>query len=196
MSYFTNFPTMVYDLSLSNEPANTVTVRDITKNVRFRKDILDNVLAYQLYEVQDGDTPEKISELVYGTPYYHWIIMLVNERFDYLNDFPMAQREIEALIDKKYGDQKFATRHYETVEIKNSKGTVLLKSGLIVSSTYTFTYVDGAAEITVPNNECAVPVTNYDYEYRKNEEKRQLKILAPETLDEIIYKFRDALGLQ
>lgn len=196
MSYFTNFPTMVYDLSLSNEAPLTVTVRDITENVRFRRDLLDNVLAYQLYDVQDGDTPEKISEMVYGTPYYHWIIMLVNERFDYLNDFPMAQRELEALIDKKYGADKFAVRHYETTEIMNSKGRVLLKAGLVVSSTYTFSYSDGAAEITVPSNECTVPVTNYDYEYRKNEEKRQLKILAPETLDEIIYKFRDALGLQ
>jgi hypothetical protein len=195
MSYFSNFPSQIYDLSLRDELPLTFAVRDITTNVRFRKDILENVLAFEVYDIQDGESPEKISETIYGSPYYHWVIMLVNERYDYLNDFPMAQRELEALIDLKYGDQKFAIKQYETVEIKNSAGRVLLKEGLVVSSTYTFTYYDGGAQVLVPNAQCTVPVTNYDYEFRRNESLRQIKILAPELLDEIILRFREALGI-
>lgn len=196
MSYFTTFPTMVYDFALSNEEQKTIAVRDITTNVRFRKEILDNIVAYEVYDIQDGDTPEKISENVYGTPYYHWILMLVNERFDYLSDFPMAQRELESFIESKYGADQFSIKHYETVEIANTAGKVLLKPGLVVSDQYTFSYTDGNTQVTVPNAQCAVPVTNYDYEFAQNEKKRQLKILAPELLDEIVLKFRSALGLQ
>jgi len=195
MSYFNNFPTFVYDFALSNEDAKTIAVRDITTNVRFRKEVLDLIVSYEIYDIQDGDTPEKISETVYGSPYYHWIIMLINERFDYLADFPMAQRELEAFIENKYGATQFNIKHYETVEVKNTAGKVLLKPGLVVSNAYTFSYTDGNTQVTVPNAECAVPVTNYDYEFAQNEKKRQLKILAPELLDQIVLKFRSSLGL-
>jgi hypothetical protein len=195
MSYFSNFPSQVYDLSLRYEPPLTYAVRDITTNVRFRKDILENVLAFEVYDVQDGESPEKISENLYGSPYYHWVIMLINERYDYLNDFPMAQRELEAMIDLKYGAQKFAIKQYETVEVQNSSGRVLLKPGIVVSSTYTFAYRDLGANIVVPNAECTVPISNYDFEFRRNESLRQIKILAPELLDEIILRFRQALGI-
>lgn len=196
MSYFTNFSTLVYDFALSNEEQKTIAVRDITTNIRFRKDILENIVAYEVYDIQPGDTFERISEKVYGTPYYHWVLMLVNERFDYLADFPMEQRELEAFIFKKYGANQFSIRHYETVEIAKADGTVLLKPGLVVSSQYTFSYSDLGGDVTVPNAECAVPVTNYDYEFAQNEMKRQIKVLAPELLDEIVNKFRTALGLQ
>jgi len=186
---------MLIDLSLSTEEPMTYAVRDITNNVRFRTEILSNILAYEVYDIQDGDTPEKLSEVFYGTPYYHWVIMLVNERYDYLHDFPMAQRELELFIEKKYGDQRFAIAQYETVEIKNSSGTVLLKSGLVVDSNYTFKYFDSGVEITVPSLQCTVPVTNYDVEYRRNENLRQIKVLAPELLDEILLKFREAFGV-
>jgi hypothetical protein len=195
MSYFSNFPSQVYDLSLRYEPPLTFAVRDITTNVRFRKDILENVVAFEVYDIQDGESPEKISENLYGSPYYHWVIMLINERYDYLNDFPMAQRELEGLIDQKYGNQKFAIKQYETVEIKNSSGRVLLKPGLVVSSTYTFSYNDLGANIVVPNAQCTVPISNYDFEFRRNESLRQIKVLAPELLDEIILRFRQALGI-
>jgi hypothetical protein len=196
MSYFTNFPSIVYDFALSNEEQKTINVKDITSNVRFRKDVLENIVAYEVYDIQPGDTFERISEKVYGTPYYHWVLMLVNERFDYLSDFPMDQRELEAFIFKKYGDAQFNIRHYETTEVAKSDGTVLLKPGLVVSSQYTFSYSEGGADILVPNAECTVPVTNYDYEFAQNELKRQIKVLAPELLDEIVNKFRTALGLE
>lgn len=195
MSYFSNFPTLVYDLSLSTEQPKTFLLRDITTNVRFRKEVLQNVLAYEVYDIQDNDTPETLSERFYGSPYYHWVIMLINERYDYLNDFPMAQRELESLIEKKYGAQQFSIAQYETVEIKNTAGRVLLRPGLVVSSVFTFSYVDSGVAITVPNAQCTVPVSNYDLEFRRNESLRQIKVLTPDLLDTILLRFRDALGI-
>ena len=84
--YFANFPKIVYDFDLSNGTDYKV-VTDITRNVRVRKQILENIALYDFYDIAEGETPEIVSEKIYGTPYYHWVIMLVNQRYDYVNDF-------------------------------------------------------------------------------------------------------------
>lgn len=110
--YFANFPKIIYDFDLSNGIDYKI-VTDITRNVRVRKQILENITLYDYYDIGEGETPEIISEKIYGTPYYHWVIMLVNQRYDYVNDFPLTQRELDAYIDEKYGEKKYHVNHYK-----------------------------------------------------------------------------------
>lgn len=110
--YFANFPKIVYDFDLSNGVDYKI-VTDITRNVRLRKQILENISLYDYYDIVEGETPEIISEKIYGTPYYHWVIMLANQRYDYVNDFPLSQLELDAYIDKKYGDKKYHIHDYK-----------------------------------------------------------------------------------
>ena len=107
--YFANFPKIVYDFDLSNGTDYRV-ITDITKNVRFRKNILENITLYDYYDIADGETPEIISEKVYGTPYYHWVIMLANQRYDYINDFPLSQLELDTYLTSKYSYQVNSTQ--------------------------------------------------------------------------------------
>lgn len=109
--YFSNFPTIVYDFNVNGKTDYKV-ITDITRNVRFRKRVLENIALYDEYDIEDGETPEIISEKIYGTPFYHWVIMLVNQRYDYINDFPLTQRELDALVESKYGDAKDHAHHY------------------------------------------------------------------------------------
>jgi hypothetical protein len=110
--YFANFPKIVYDFNLSNGTDYKI-VTDITKNVRIRKQILENISLYDYYDISEGETPEIVSEKIYGTPYYHWVIMLANQRYDYINDFPLSQLELDALIDKRYGNKKYQVHDYK-----------------------------------------------------------------------------------
>jgi hypothetical protein len=110
--YFANFPKIVYDFDLTNGVDYKI-VTDITRNVRLRKQILENISLYDYYDVEEGETPEIISEKIYGTPYYHWVIMLVNQRYDYVNDFPLTQLELDTYIDKKYGSKKYHVHDYK-----------------------------------------------------------------------------------
>jgi hypothetical protein len=57
----------------------------------------------QRLDIRDGDTPEIIADKFYGSPMYHWIVMLTNERYDYVNDFPLPIFELEKHIEDKYG---------------------------------------------------------------------------------------------
>lgn len=125
--YFSNFPKIVYDFDLSNGVDYKI-VTDITRNVRVRKQILENISLYDYYDVQEGETPEMISEKVYGTPYYHWVIMLVNQRYDYINDFPLSQLELDTYIDNKYGDKKYHVHDYKVDGfIKEGINTLVLR---------------------------------------------------------------------
>ncbi len=100
--YFKEFPSFLYDFKREDGSIRTEIVKDITRNIRVKKDILSNITVYDEYDLADGDTPEIIAEKYYGNPEYHWIVMLCNEKFDWLNDFPLTETEITKHIEHVY----------------------------------------------------------------------------------------------
>ena len=171
MSYFSKFPIAVIDFSQLGEEKQEYLISDIITNVRLKSNLLQNLTYYEEYDIQHGETPEMISEKFYGTPLYHWVIMLTNERYDYINDFPMQQKSLEAYIEEKYGASQDSIRHYVTTD------------GYIVNSD--FVNAAGVADAT--------PVTNYEYEIALNEEKRRIKLIEPDILGEVIRQFREIM---
>jgi len=162
--YFQEFPEFLYDFKYGTQTKTSI-VRDITRNVRIRKEVLSTIVLYDEYDIVDGETPEIIAEKVYGNPEYHWIIMLVNEKFDNLSDFPLEEPALQKHIDDLYGAQKSAIRFYEDAR------------GFVVNSNF-------------PG---ATSVTNEDYERRLNEEKRRIKIVPLEVVNTILREFKDLL---
>ena len=161
--YFEKFPQFVYEFNIAGK-TKAMIITDITRNVRFRKEILGNIELYDEYDIKDGETPEIIAEKIYGTSEYHWVIMLVNERFDYIGDFPMTYRNLVKYVEDKYGvGNEHATHHYE-----NSKGYV-------VNS----------------DDPDATSVSNMQYEERINESKRRIKIVSPGLIARVLKQFED-----
>lgn len=162
--YFEDFPNFLYDFDI-NGKRKAIYVKDITRNVRFRRDVLANIAVYDEYDIIDGETPEIIAEKIYGSAEYHWVIMLANERFDYRADFPLDYPRLTAHIEDKYGDQADAIHHYEDA------------NGYVVHS-------------TAPG---AVSVSNRQYEEFENEKKRRIKIISPAVLNTILSNYKDLL---
>lgn len=120
--YFQNFPKIYYDFDTTDNDRSLKILTDITANVRVRKQILEKITQYEEYDIQEGETPELIAEKFYGNPEYHWIIMLLNERYDYVSDYPINQDELEDYIASVYGAENiYDIHHYE-------------KSGLVVEA--------------------------------------------------------------
>ena len=95
--YFKDFPEFIYDFKYgSSSETKTSIVKDITRNIRIKKEVLSNIVLYDEYDIIDGETPEIIAEKFYGNPEYHWIIMLANERFNYITDFPLEEVKVMA----------------------------------------------------------------------------------------------------
>lgn len=162
--YFQDFPNFLYEYDIKGEKQAFV-VTDITRNIRFRRDVLANVTVYDEYDIIDGETPEIIAEKVYGNAEYHWVIMLANNRFDYLNDFPMRVPVLEKYITQKYGELADEIKHYVDA------------NGFIVNST----------------KSGAVSISNRQYEEQLNETKRRIKIVSPKLLDTILKNYKDII---
>lgn len=161
--YFKKFNKIYYDFTVKGKTELSI-LTDITRNVRFRKELLANITSYDEYDIMDGETPEIIAEKVYGNPNYHWVIMLVNERYDYISDFPLSTYELEKHIISTYG----ITGAYDTHHYIDTKGN-------IVHSSY-------------PG---ATSVSNYQYEDELNESKRRIKIVSPKLINIILKNFEE-----
>lgn len=162
--YFANFPTIYYEFEINGE-RKLRTVTDITQNIRVVSSILDSITLYDEYDIRDGETPEILSHKFYGSTFYHWIIMIANNRFNYLEDWPLTIDEFEDYVHKKYGDAVYATRYHVNAD------------GYVVNS-------------TEPG---ATSVSNYDYEQQLNENKRRIKVISPSLLNRILIQFDDLI---
>lgn len=111
--YFSQFPKIYYDFPQDATSSTLQILTDITQNVRVRKQVLENITLYDEYDMLEGETPEIVAEKFYGNPEYHWIIMLVNQRYNYLQDFPMTSYELDQYISDTYGDGIYQVHHYE-----------------------------------------------------------------------------------
>lgn len=138
---------------------------DITRNIRFRRDILSQITVYDEYDIIDGETPEIIAEKVYGNAQYHWIVMLTNDIYDYKKDFPLTQLALDKFVSDKYGEDADAVRHYVNAD------------GHIVNQDYV-----GATQ-----------VTNRQYEEAINESKRRIKLVSKDLIATILKNFKDQL---
>jgi hypothetical protein len=100
--YFKDFPTFLYDFNYGTTENKTSIVVDITRNVRFRKELLSSITYFDEYDIMDGETPEIVAERIYGNAEYHWIVMLANDRTDYLTDFPVEHTTLLKHAATKY----------------------------------------------------------------------------------------------
>ena len=164
--YFQNFPTINYDATGSGNPQ---LVSDILTRVVIRKSIRDRQALFSKYDVFDWETPESIALDLYGKSDYHWIVLLFNKYFDRYYEWPMSIQILQKYVSDKYTNPN-AIHHYETSQ---SSGDTNVK-----------------IKVEVADVPTATPVTNYEYERRLLDKKRQIKIVSPQYLDLFLQEFK------
>lgn len=172
MNYFNRLPKIQYLYTINDEPV-LITIKDIALNVRFKEQYLDKISLFDLYDIEDGETPDSIAAKFYNRPELCWIIMLFNERYDYIKDFPLSSRELERYIDEKYGPDGRGQTH------------------ILFGKEH---WVDYRGFVVEPNSKYAQRVTNYEYEISLNESKRRIKLIRPELVAKITRDFIDSFA--
>ena len=97
MTYFSQFPTLI---TTSN--GKIIAIEDFLRRVGMTHAFRDNTVLLEDYIVSDGETLEAVSNNVYGTPLYHWVILLVNGFTDHRTEWPISNSQIPALVALKY----------------------------------------------------------------------------------------------
>lgn len=174
--YFKSLPRIKYLLDPAQRGSSDVSVllTDITVNVRFKQEVIDKITLYDYFIMKEGETYEIVSERLYGTPEYHWILMLLNDAYDWKKDVALPLLEFEEYIKDKYGslaNAQSTIRHYV-----NSKGFVVDSN-----------YLNEQGQLD------AKPVTVYEWEEAINNDKRKIKIISQEMIDRVLLNFKDLL---
>lgn len=166
---FNEYPVVDYDIKKDGQ---TQAIRNYLKRFSFRESIRDTAASYSEWIVRDEDTPEIIAHKLYGSTHYYWLIMLLNLILDPLFGWPLTDRELYQFVEAKYGAAGIRAHHHwesdDPVEIKD------LPAGIIVDERY----------------HRKVSITNYAYEYNLNEAKRNIKLLKPEYLPDVLSEWQ------
>jgi hypothetical protein len=109
MSFFQNFPTAIFSLNRNEQRIIT----DIFRRVVFTTP--DNTAVILPYVVLDGETPELVSFKLYGTPLYHWVLLIINEIVDVRTEWPLEDAFITPLVYDKYDFSVFVANPEEYV---------------------------------------------------------------------------------
>ena len=170
MSYFTRFPTIMYDPA-GDGSAKAVT--NILSRVRLRSNMKKEIVMLDKYKVKENETPEIVADKHHGSVYYHWVVMLVNNISDINHDWVKSTRQLQKYLQSKYTEAELTQAHH--YEIAQSSG-------------------DTTVNIQVPQGTSdAITITNYEYETALNESKREIDLLRNEYLEFFVEEFDELI---
>ena len=133
-SYFRQVPEFEYvNRTKGNKDiSNYITVKNLFKRGKIRSDIFGNLSFFTKYNIIGDERPDNIAFKEYGNSNLDWVVLLSNNILNVQDEWPLPQTSLDEILLEKYGtyDKLHSIHHYETVEIKNTKGGIILPGGL------------------------------------------------------------------
>lgn len=192
-TYFTNFPNHEY--AISTDHAGNITsieVKDFFHLLKVREDIFSKDTLYTTYFIQNGDRPDQVSHKVYDDEAYYWLILHVNDITDYYSQWPLSNYEFEEYMIRKYKTYEIAheIHHYETIETLDGDGNLKLPAGLVVSKDFSYDVRINESDNDIKKS-YPREVTNWEHEFRLNEDKTKISILRKDYLYDVLRDYRN-----
>ena len=188
-SYFNLIPDFDYVSRLPNAKiSDYIRVKNFFRRASLREDIYQNLTFFTKYPIEGDDRPDNVAQKVYENPSLDWLILLANNITHIPSEWPMSQIDFDEFLLQKYGDYTTLNEvhHYETIEVKDKNDVIIVPAGLEVNSDFTQSYYDYYdAEMKTKSN-ITRPVTNYQFEEKLENKKREIFILKQEYLTVIL----------
>ena len=193
MAYFDLFPNVELPSFSSKRNSNydTIVVKNLFKRGKIREDIFQSIAAFNKFRVIGDDRPDNVAFKIYGDEELDWVVLLSNNIINIRDEWPMSQYDFQRYLDNKYDPVQLGqVHHYETKEIRNQDGFLLLQGGLEVDADFTFSYSFKSVDYNI--NE-VISVSNLQYEIDKNDDKRSIYVIKPEYVNVIISDMREIM---
>ena len=194
-NYFRNVPDFDYVSRLPGAKISDYNkVKNFFKRGFIREDIFQELSFFTKYKIQGDDRPDNVAWNFYQESGLDWLVLTCNNIINIQTEWPLRQTDFDRFLLDKYEtyEKLNEIHHYETIEIKTTKGTIIVKEGLQVDSNFTVTYYDDITEKQVTPTKLTTSVTNYVYEQKIEDEKRNIFLLKPKYLN-IIYDDMDEM---
>ena len=140
MGYFKELPNIEVINRTKNDVSidETVIIKNFFKRAKIREDIIDVVTAFEYYQITENETPSQVAERVYGEPELDWVVLTTNNIINVQDGWPINSNSFNNYLIDKYGSEEnlLEIHHYETIELKDSSGRVVLPEGLMVDQAF------------------------------------------------------------
>ena len=184
-TYFSNFPEIDYAVKINKagQPEGCK-IKDYFHLMKVRDDLFKYDTLYDNYYIKEAQRPDEISYELYGDEQYYWVILQINDIVDYWNEWPMAVPEMESFIIRKYGVEGSGDiHHYKTRAFYDSdevNANMIFPGDMWVSADWQYPTNLGISQ------EPPIEVTNRQWEYELNDLKREIQVIQPKYIADLV----------
>lgn len=185
MSLFNYYPYINYD---------NIKATHLLVETEVVQKFLSDYNTFFKYTLREGDRADMVAYDVYGDSSLDWVIYMVNRVVDPYKDWLMDDKQFKAYMEAKYNTTaerlnstnittSIAYYYYEGL---NSDSQADINSYNYNMSHETYTKLGNPSGWT--------PVSVWEYEYNKNEEKREINLLKPAFITDFKQQLKDLLN--
>ena len=192
MGYFRELPELDYQsfLSDSNSSQNYLRVKNLFRRNKLRDDLQNVFTIFDKYEIVEGARPDTVAEELYGSAELDWVVLMTANITRVRDQWPLSNRDLYRYSENKYGVTGLSSvHHYETTEVKDTQGRLILPAGKVVDEDFTIPNPSNTATTLNP----VININNYEYEVRKNNEKSSIYLLKPSYLQQFLNDIREIM---
>ena len=180
-----NLPELFYNIAKSPVDVDLLYAKNLWQRSEILPEYINSVTLFDEYVVINGESPEVLSNRVYGTPFYNWTFFIANDIVNFYEQWPKSSSQLSDYVSNKYSNPQ-ATKHYVTTEVKNTAGNIIIPAGKIVPSNYSVSYIDNGIVVTANP---VVSITNYQYEEEINGKKEKIKVIRPHLIKDFVESY-------
>ena len=133
MGYFRELPDLEYESPFATRISNSsyVQAKNIFRRMKIRDDLQNIFTIFNKYEIREGARPDTIAEEIYGKSDLDWVVLLSANIINVRDQWPLSSKDLYEYTVSKYGLENINdVHHYETKEVKDSDGNLILSKGL------------------------------------------------------------------
>ena len=196
-SYFRNIPDFEY-VSRNADTKNISEyqkVKNLFRRGKLKNDIFNDLTYFTKYQIVGDDRPDNVAFNVYEDETLDWVVLLSNNITNIQTEWPLNQQSFYNFLIDKYGSEEaiHGIHHYETTEVKNTDKTIIVPKGLKVPQNYSIEFYDARLASYTTASNITTEITNYTYENKIEENKRNIYVLKAAYLNVILNDMEESM---
>jgi hypothetical protein len=196
MGYFRELPDVEYQSFLSDAISSQdyLKVKNLFRRNKVRDDLQNVFTLFNKYEIVEGARPDTVAEEFYGKADLDWVVLMTAGIINVRDEWPLSNYQLYKYAENKYGIENLSDiNYYETKEVKDSSGRLILPAGKDVNEDFTLNYSDNGTKVSVSGVSVRRGVTNWEYETIKNNKKSSIYLLKQGYLQQFLNDMREIM---
>lgn len=196
MGYFRELPDVQYQSFLSDAISSQdyLRVKNLFRRNKVRDDLQNVFTLFNKYEIVEGARPDTVAEDFYGKADLDWVVLMTAGIINVRDEWPLSNYQLYKYAENKYGIEGLNDiNYYETKEVKDSNGRLILPAGKDVNEDFTLNYSDNGSKVSVSGISVRRGVSNWEYETIKNNKKSSIYLLKQGYLQQFLNDMREIM---